>query len=243
MRRRPSGNAVPARGYCWLPWACVREQAHRELTPATRVADTVFLAPLPARRRRCRHFSAGSDIWVTGAAATAKAGLPGMAVPPRSAGRLGPPAPADEKPDRQPMSLWHARRNVAALADTAVDLEERHVAAASRNRFGVAELRVAGSAAPGHTVSACALARHRPSQDLDFATSDGTPLPEIAGHVMEAFRAAGYGVRLVEATGISRIHGRRNLNTCVIAVPARGRRSRRPQASGSLDWEASSRSR
>jgi hypothetical protein len=29
---------------------------------------------------------------------------------------------------------------------------------------------------------------HRPSQDLNFATRDGTPLPEIAGHVMEAFR-------------------------------------------------------
>lgn len=64
---------------------------------------------------------------------------------------------------------------------------------------------------------------HRPSQDLDFATRDGAPLPEIAGHVMEAFRAAGYGVRLI--------------------VPARGRRTPRPQESGPLDWEASSRSR
>jgi hypothetical protein len=28
---------------------------------------------------------------------------------------------------------------------------------------------------------------HRPSQDLDFATRDDTPLPEIAGHVQSAF--------------------------------------------------------
>jgi Nucleotidyl transferase AbiEii toxin, Type IV TA system len=42
---------------------------------------------------------------------------------------------------------------------------------------------------------------HRPSQDLDFATREGAPLPEIAGHVVEAFRVAGYDVRLVEATG------------------------------------------
>jgi hypothetical protein len=42
---------------------------------------------------------------------------------------------------------------------------------------------------------------HRPSQDLDFATRDNTPLPEIAEHVQHAFQAAGYGVRLVEATG------------------------------------------
>ena len=42
---------------------------------------------------------------------------------------------------------------------------------------------------------------HRPSQDLNFVTRDGAPLPEIAGQVMEGFRAAGYGVRLVEATG------------------------------------------
>jgi hypothetical protein len=42
---------------------------------------------------------------------------------------------------------------------------------------------------------------HRPSQDLDFATRDNTPLPEIAEQVRLAFRAAGYGVRLVEATG------------------------------------------
>lgn len=40
---------------------------------------------------------------------------------------------------------------------------------------------------------------HRPSQDLDFATSDDTPLPEIAAHVQDAFRRAGYGVRLAEA--------------------------------------------
>jgi Nucleotidyl transferase AbiEii toxin, Type IV TA system len=42
---------------------------------------------------------------------------------------------------------------------------------------------------------------HRPSQDLDFATGSNTPLPEIAEHVQLAFQAAGYGVRLVEATG------------------------------------------
>jgi hypothetical protein len=42
---------------------------------------------------------------------------------------------------------------------------------------------------------------HRPSQDLDFATRDNTPLPEIAEHVRLAFQAVGYGVRLVEATG------------------------------------------
>ena len=41
----------------------------------------------------------------------------------------------------------------------------------------------------------------RPSQDLDFATRDDTPLPEIAGHVRNAFQAAGYHVELVEATG------------------------------------------
>ena len=42
---------------------------------------------------------------------------------------------------------------------------------------------------------------HRPSQDLDFATGDNTPLPDIAEHVRLAFQAAGYGVRLIEATG------------------------------------------
>ena len=40
---------------------------------------------------------------------------------------------------------------------------------------------------------------HRPSQDLDFATSDNTPLPEIAAHVQHAFQRAGYSVRLAEA--------------------------------------------
>jgi Nucleotidyl transferase AbiEii toxin, Type IV TA system len=40
---------------------------------------------------------------------------------------------------------------------------------------------------------------HRPSQDLDFATSDDTPLPEIAEDVRDAFQRAGYGVRLAEA--------------------------------------------
>ena len=42
---------------------------------------------------------------------------------------------------------------------------------------------------------------HRPSQDLDFATRNATPLPEIAGHVQHAFQSAGYGAQLVEATG------------------------------------------
>jgi hypothetical protein len=40
---------------------------------------------------------------------------------------------------------------------------------------------------------------HRPSQDLDFATRDDTPLPEIAANVQLAFQHAGYGVRLAEA--------------------------------------------
>ena len=40
---------------------------------------------------------------------------------------------------------------------------------------------------------------HRPSQDLDFATGDQTPLPEIAAQVQVAFQRAGYGVRLAEA--------------------------------------------
>ena len=42
---------------------------------------------------------------------------------------------------------------------------------------------------------------YRPSQDLDFATGDATPLPEIAEHVRQAFQSAGYVARLVEATG------------------------------------------
>jgi hypothetical protein len=41
---------------------------------------------------------------------------------------------------------------------------------------------------------------HRSSQDLDFATRDDTPLPEIAKAVQLAFQRAGYGVRVVEAT-------------------------------------------
>ena len=41
---------------------------------------------------------------------------------------------------------------------------------------------------------------HRPSQDLDFATTDATPLPEIAEHVRQSFQSAGYNARLVEAT-------------------------------------------
>ena len=43
---------------------------------------------------------------------------------------------------------------------------------------------------------------HRPSQDLDFAARDDTPLPEIAAHVQRAFQRAGYSVRLVEATSL-----------------------------------------
>jgi hypothetical protein len=41
---------------------------------------------------------------------------------------------------------------------------------------------------------------YRPSQDLDFAIGDATPLPEIAEHVRQAFQSAGYVARLVEAT-------------------------------------------
>ena len=41
---------------------------------------------------------------------------------------------------------------------------------------------------------------HRPSQDLDFATRDGTPLPEIAAQVQLASQREGYGVRLAEAS-------------------------------------------
>jgi len=41
---------------------------------------------------------------------------------------------------------------------------------------------------------------YRPSQDLDFATGDDTPLPEIAEHFRQAFQSAGYVARLVEAT-------------------------------------------
>jgi len=36
----------------------------------------------------------------------------------------------------------------------------------------------------------------RPSRDLDFATRDATPLPELAGYVRSAFQAAGYHVEL-----------------------------------------------
>jgi hypothetical protein len=46
---------------------------------------------------------------------------------------------------------------------------------------------------------------HRPSQDLDFATSDGTPLPEIAKYVREAFQSAGYGARRLFHLSTSRI--------------------------------------
>jgi hypothetical protein len=60
-------------------------------------------------------------------------------------------------------------------------------------RYGL--LLAGGYAFRAHEIS------HRPSQDLDFATRDNIPLPEIAEHVRLAFQAAGYGVRLVEATG------------------------------------------
>jgi hypothetical protein len=60
-------------------------------------------------------------------------------------------------------------------------------------RYGL--LLAGGYAFRAHEIS------HRPSQDLDFATRDNTPLPEIAEHVRLAFQAAGYGVLLVEATG------------------------------------------
>ena len=43
---------------------------------------------------------------------------------------------------------------------------------------------------------------HRPSQDLDFATRNDIPLPEIAEHVQLAFQRAGYNVRLVEAASL-----------------------------------------
>jgi hypothetical protein len=43
---------------------------------------------------------------------------------------------------------------------------------------------------------------HRPSQHLDFATRDDTPLPEIATGVQLAFQRAGYGVRLVEVASL-----------------------------------------
>jgi len=42
----------------------------------------------------------------------------------------------------------------------------------------------------------------RPSQDLDFATRDDTPLPEIAAQVQLAFQRAGYGVRLIESASL-----------------------------------------
>ena len=42
---------------------------------------------------------------------------------------------------------------------------------------------------------------YRPSQDLDFATGNHEPLPDIAEHVQQAFASAGYGTRMVEVTG------------------------------------------
>jgi hypothetical protein len=43
---------------------------------------------------------------------------------------------------------------------------------------------------------------HCPSQDLDFATRNDTPSPEIAKNVQLAFQHAGYAVRLVEAASL-----------------------------------------
>jgi hypothetical protein len=76
----------------------------------------------------------------------------------------------------------------------------------------------------------------RPSQDLDFATRDDTPLPEIAGHVRNAFQAAGYRVELVEATG-------RYARSIGSNVSPRRRLVRGSQVSGLLAREASTRSR
>jgi hypothetical protein len=42
---------------------------------------------------------------------------------------------------------------------------------------------------------------YRPSQDLDFATANHEALPDIAEQVRQAFASAGYGTRMVEATG------------------------------------------
>lgn len=42
---------------------------------------------------------------------------------------------------------------------------------------------------------------YRPSQDLDFATANHEALPDIAEQVRQAFASAGYGTRVVEATG------------------------------------------
>ena len=42
---------------------------------------------------------------------------------------------------------------------------------------------------------------YRPSQDLDFATASHEALPDIAEQVRQAFASAGYGTRVVEATG------------------------------------------
>jgi hypothetical protein len=47
---------------------------------------------------------------------------------------------------------------------------------------------------------------HRPSQDLDFATRNDTPLPEIAEHVQLAFQRAGYSVYLVESASLRYAH-------------------------------------
>ena len=48
---------------------------------------------------------------------------------------------------------------------------------------------------------------YRPSQDLDFATGNHDPLPDIAEHVRQAFASAGYGTRVVEAHGPVRAPG------------------------------------
>jgi hypothetical protein len=57
-------------------------------------------------------------------------------------------------------------------------------------RYGL--LLVGGYAFRAHEIL------YRPSQDLDFATRDDTPLPEIAAQVQRA----GYGVRLIESASL-----------------------------------------
>jgi hypothetical protein len=54
----------------------------------------------------------------------------------------------------------------------------------------------------------------RPSQDLDFATRDDTPLPEIAGHVRNAFQAA--GLSLAQWTAITQAGPPARFVRCVV---------------------------
>ncbi len=57
---------------------------------------------------------------------------------------------------------------------------------------------------------------HRPSQDLDFATSDNTLLPEIAAHVQDA-------LRLYTEAGFQSVDGLKLLN---LALADDGRQDR-----------------